>query len=103
MKGQCGVVVNNPDENDRSSWKCYLGVQELGKRRTIGAILDANEVPQTFSDELEGEDVFGIHGESVNLRCRNKLAADYCWFQHPSGKRISLSEDKEDSETDEYR
>lgn len=103
MKGQCGILITNPADNDRSTWKCYLGVQELGKRQTIGAIVDASDVPQDFTKELETEDVYGINGTSVNLLCKNKLAADYCWFQHPSGRRISVSEDIVKDESDEFR
>lgn len=103
VQRQCGIRINNPDENDRSAWKCYLGVMELGKKKTLGAILDASEVPQKFAEEIESNDVYGLTNSSVKLLCRNKLAADYCWFQHPSGRRISVSEDRAHEVDDEFR
>lgn len=48
MKGDCGIAINNPDENDKSTWKCYLGVRELGSLDTVGAILEASSEPQKF-------------------------------------------------------
>lgn len=72
-------------------------------QKTIGALIDASEMPQKFEEEIESEDVYGIDGSSVKLVCKNKLSADYCWFQHPSGKRISVSEDKPPHEDDEFR
>lgn len=103
MKSQCGMRITNPDENDRSPWKCYLGVMELGLKTTVGAILDASATPLNFADEIETEDVYGMSDTTVNLLCKNQLAADYCWFQHPNGRRISVSEHAMHMDTNEYR
>lgn len=56
-----------------------------------------------LTEEIESEDVYGTNEHVVNLLCKNKLPADYCWFQDPSGLRIPVSEFKPSDENDEYR
>lgn len=35
--------------------------------------------------------------------CKAKLAIDYCWFSHPSGRRISVSDKTIHKDSDEFR
>lgn len=93
----------NPENNDKTTWKCYLGVEEDQEPLTIGALLDASSKPQKLSDGITSEDVFGLHNTVVNILCKSNAAADYCWFRHPTGQKISVSDIKEHSEEDEYR
>lgn len=80
-----------------------MGVEEDTEPSTVGAILDASPKPQTLADSITTEDVFGLHNSKVNLLCKSKVAAEYCWFRHPNGNKISVSEMKVPLDDDEYR
>lgn len=62
-----------------------------------------DEIIQFFLDEIEAEDVFALENTSVNILCKRKAKVDYCWFRHPSGKRILVSDRATPQPTDEYR
>lgn len=36
--------------------------------------------------------VYGLNGTAVNILCKAEIAVDYCWFMHPLGQRISVSD-----------
>lgn len=44
---ECGISVGNADENDKSPWKCFIGVDDDGESRTVGAIIDGTDPQQT--------------------------------------------------------
>lgn len=47
---ECGISIANPDENDKSPWKCFIGVDdENGEMKTIGGIVDGTDPKQTQS------------------------------------------------------
>lgn len=56
-----------------------------------------------YLTELSAENVYALNGTIVKIICKAKHAIDYCWFTHPSGRRISISDMSELSDTDEYR
>lgn len=95
--------ISNPTESDRTSWKCFLGVMELGMKKTLGAIVDASVTPPNFAESIEADDVYSMVSSPAQLLCKNKLAAEYCWFQHPNGRRITVSEHAMHAEMDEFR
>lgn len=101
--GECGIEIVDPDNNDKSTWKCYLGVEQYQEPLTLGALLDASLKPSKLSDGITADDVYGLHGSVINVLCRSKAAADYCWFRHPTGRKISVSEMNEEMDEDEYR
>lgn len=45
-QGECGISIANADENDKSPWKCFIGVDEDGELKTIGAIVDGTDPTQ---------------------------------------------------------
>lgn len=106
--GECGLTVSGPNDLDRSTWKCFVGYDRQG---TMGAILDASTVPtklngslvyfvlkmiwqrrHLFHPDVIGDDVYGLNGTSVNIMCKAFVSIDYCWFSHPMGQRISVSD-----------
>lgn len=59
---ECGISIQNPNANDKSMWKCFMGVEEIddvkvgtienpGKKTitTVGAIVSGDK-----SDKSEG-------------------------------------------------
>lgn len=89
-KHECGITIENPQNADKSHWKCLIGVEEMGVRSTIGAILDSTKSHDTRFD-IDVEDVYGLHYSQVNILCRANFPSEYCWFRHASGKKISVS------------
>lgn len=44
-----------------------------------------------------------MNGTDVNILCKVKSAIDYCWFSHPDGLRISVSDKMEHKAIDKFR
>lgn len=36
--------------------------------------------------------MYGLNGTAVNILCKAHIAVDYCWFTHPLGQRISVTD-----------
>ncbi|XP_037026242.1 uncharacterized protein LOC119067401 [Bradysia coprophila] len=102
-KHDCGMTIEEPTDVDRSEWKCYVGYTEGSNLRTMGAILDASDTILDPGDELTAENVYALNGTIVKIICKAKHAIDYCWFTHPSGRRISVSDMSELIDSDEYQ
>jgi len=100
---ECGMTIDQPTDADRSEWKCYVGCAESGSLRTIGAILDASETMIEPNDEITVNNVYGLNATTVKILCKAKHAIDYCWFTHPSGRRITVSDATELDFSDVYR
>lgn len=50
---ECGISIANPDENDKSPWKCFIGVDdENGEMKTLGAIVDGTDPKETKTEGL---------------------------------------------------
>lgn len=47
--------------------------------------------------------MYGLNNTDVNILCKAKLAVDYCWFTHPNGHKISVSDQMAATEQDLYR
>lgn len=95
--GDCGLQIAEPDAFDRFRWKCLLGyghanAQSAVENGTIGAILDASAEPAHGVVDLKADNVYGLDGTPVNILCKSPIAVDYCWFTHPQGDRISVSD-----------
>lgn len=43
---ECGISVANADQNDKSPWKCFIGVEDDGELDTHGAIVDGTDPQQ---------------------------------------------------------
>lgn len=117
------MTIDEPTDVDRSEWKCYVGYTEGANLRTMGAILDASNTVLNPGDgeflrssvshsyplsifnftELTAENVYALNETIVKLICKAKHAIDYCWFTHPSGRRISVSDSSELNDSDEYQ
>lgn len=47
---RCGISVMNPEEIDKSPWKCFIGIiDESGELKTVGAIVDGTDPTQIQS------------------------------------------------------
>lgn len=44
---ECGISIGNVDQNDKSPWKCFIGVDDDGELKTMGAIIDGSDSQQT--------------------------------------------------------
>lgn len=44
---ECGISIANPDNNDKSPWKCFIGVEDDEELMTVGAIIDGSNPPKT--------------------------------------------------------
>lgn len=53
--------------------------------------------------ELSADNVYALNGTITKLMCKSKHAIDYCWFTHPSGRRISVSDVLELDDSDVYQ
>lgn len=42
---ECGISITNPDDNDKSPWKCLIGVEN---NETMGAIVDGSDPKQPY-------------------------------------------------------
>lgn len=51
-KRECGISIANADDNDKSPWKCFIGVDDDNKLKTMGAIIDGSDPPQTTTQGL---------------------------------------------------
>lgn len=40
---ECGISIRNPNENDKSMWKCFMGVEKDKIATTVGAIVSGVE------------------------------------------------------------
>lgn len=44
---ECGISIANADDNDKSPWKCFIGVDDDKDLKTMGAIIDGSDRQQT--------------------------------------------------------
>lgn len=44
---ECGISIANADDNDKSPWKCFIGIDDTGDVKTVGAIVDGTNPPNT--------------------------------------------------------
>lgn len=103
-----------------------MGVEENKITKTIGAILDGSAVSEVAQGlmniifksiklinynidenkinilDIEADDVYGLHHSRVNILCKRQVAAEYCWFRHPTGRKISVSDMNSLNEADPY-
>lgn len=52
---ECGISIRQPNENDKSMWKCFVGIEVKNKTTTIGALIDGSEkrrIPSAGSTHL---------------------------------------------------
>lgn len=90
--GNCALQILHPTPTDLGLWKCYIGSEDMDDSfRTIGAILDISETPNDLVD-LEGENVFTLTENILNILCLSKIPIEYCWFRHPNGTAFSIPE-----------
>lgn len=40
---ECGISITKPTDNDKSIWKCFIGVELKNDHKVVGAILDARD------------------------------------------------------------
>lgn len=107
---ECGMAIQNPIALDKTQWKCLIGTETIDAtekekkftRKTIGAIVDASTNPDESKD-ITAEDVYGLNLSRVNILCRSNFAAEYCWFRHASGRKITISDLTMPNTDDEYR
>lgn len=52
---ECGISILNPDESDKTPWKCFIGVEFDEEVTTVGALIDGTD-PQ--KDKTPG---FSLH------------------------------------------
>lgn len=103
---ECGIEMLNPDSLDRGFWKCLIGVTKeiVNNNSTIGAIIDGSGgTEESTRYNIDADDVYGLHNTQVNILCKSNLPADYCWFRHPNGRKISVSEVAAATDDDQYR
>lgn len=105
-KGECGLQITNPNFNDKSIWKCFIGLKHMrsseGKadttvQSTIGAIIDISDVPSTLST-LSATKSNSLADQQINLLCESTIAIEYCWFRHPDGSIISVTDQTEEDD-----
>lgn len=53
--------------------------------------------------EITADNVYGLNSTVLRLLCKAKHAIDYCWFTHPTGQRIPVSDMSELSDSDVYQ
>lgn len=104
---ECGISISNPDTLDRGFWKCLLGVKEENPDvdSTVGAIIDGSGVQEQQHTRygIEADDIYGLQDTQVNILCKSNFPAEYCWFRHANGRKISVSDAADDSDDDQYR
>lgn len=49
---ECGISIANADSNDKSPWKCLLGVEEKDEMKMLGAIIDGSDPEQPYAQGL---------------------------------------------------
>lgn len=49
-KNQCGMTITDPDDLDKSTWKCYIGFVGQEDTNTIGALINV----AVKEDKLDG-------------------------------------------------
>lgn len=89
------MSISNPDALDRGFWKCLLGVSEehSGVENTVGAVIDGNEnTDDATQNDIHADDVYGLQDAQVNILCKSNFVIGYCWFRHPNGQKISVSD-----------
>lgn len=71
---------------------------------TMGAIVDGSGgKSENTRYDIEVEDVYGLQGAEVNILCKSNFPAEYCWFRHPSGRKIPISVTPDANEGENYR
>ncbi|KAJ6639661.1 hypothetical protein Bhyg_12408 [Pseudolycoriella hygida] len=86
------MTISEPTAVDRTVWKCFIGFTERTALRTMGAILDASDTVIDPGDEITVDNVYALNATAVKILCKAKHALDYCWFTHPTGQRIAVSD-----------
>lgn len=43
QNNECGISILNPDESDKTPWKCFIGVDDDGEMTTVGALIDGTD------------------------------------------------------------
>jgi hypothetical protein len=56
-----------------------------------------------FSVRNDDLQLFFVNNETAIVECRANNPFDYCWFQHPSGKLLSISDQKPFNDNDEFQ
>lgn len=103
---ECGIEISNPDSLDRGFWKCLIGVyqENPNMESTVGAIIDGNNgLTQSTRYDIDADDVYGLQHTQVNILCKSNYPAEYCWFRHPSGRKIPVSDVAVAAADDQYR
>lgn len=68
-------------------------MKNTDKESTVGAIIDGSGgQAETTRYDIAADDVYGLHGTQLNILCKSNFPAEYCWFRHPNGRKISVSE-----------
>lgn len=49
---ECGISIEKADSIDKSPWQCLIGVDDKGKMRTLGTIIDGSDPNQSFTKGL---------------------------------------------------
>lgn len=105
-EGQCGMMITQPDTADKALWKCYVGIESqvggTNVTHTVGAILDASDIVHSL-DKLTVNNVAILENQNLNILCESNIGIDYCWFIHPSGEKLSVTDDiRDDSQGDPF-
>jgi hypothetical protein len=98
------LEILNPDADDNSIWKCYVGhSSDTDKEVKIsGALLNAGEGKAKLAI-YDVENVAAVKGTSLKMRCDSQTPIHYCWFRSPDGKMYAVSDDKKEmTDDDEY-
>lgn len=90
------MSISNPDVLDRGFWKCLIGVTEahhVDAESTVGAIVDGSDGQDEGKRyDVDAENVYGLKDTRVNILCKSNFPAEYCWFRHPNGRKIPVSD-----------
>lgn len=79
-------------------------MENAEKESTVGAIIDGSggQADSTRYD-IVADDVYGLHGTQVDILCKSSFPAEYCWFRHPNGHKIPVSDAADADDDDQYR
>lgn len=131
--GDCGMEIKNMKEYDKVQWRCFVGLWDYDdamndkladdkkKLYKHSAVVDASNDWNKLKSEFyfhyqnlmsnflftlvlnEDTDLYLVDNQSAVIQCNANNPFDYCWFQHPVHRILSVSDKKPSSDDDNYQ
>lgn len=91
--GDCGLTIENPNENDYTFWKCSLGFyRNFNKMYEVKeSFISLGRNRKLANNHSEVKEIVSAIGYPLTVSCNSDFPLHYCIITHPNKTFYSIN------------